>query len=108
MKGMIHEFMNKMGVKPEDMNFGQNWNFNGKQGWKQARAVCQKKPEGVLELKPGQTQIVEIDVLNDTYWPWKPNCSLTLSDEQSFDQCPIEVFTIPVEQEIKGKCSGTF
>lgn len=33
-KGMIHEFMNKMGVKPEDMNCGQNWNFNGKKDWK--------------------------------------------------------------------------
>jgi hypothetical protein len=26
-----------------------NWkNFNGKQGWKEARAVCQRKPEQVL------------------------------------------------------------
>lgn len=105
---MIKEFMNKMGVKPEDMKCGQNWNFEGKKDWKQARAVIQKKPEGVIELQPGQTKIIDVEVLNDTYWPWKPNCSLTLHDEQSFDQCPIEVFHLPVEQELKGKASASF
>merc|ERR1711944_360309 len=37
-----------------------NWNFNGKQGWKEARAVCQRKPEHVIEIVPGMTEIVEI------------------------------------------------
>lgn len=45
----------------------------GQQGpkWKEARAVCKSKPEAPIELVPGTSQIVEITVLNDTYWPWK-------------------------------------
>jgi len=27
------------------------------------------------------TEIIEIEAFNDTYWPWKHGCSLTLSDE---------------------------
>ena len=67
---------------------GGNWkdfncgNKNGwKNGWKEARAVCLRKPEEVLQIAPGMTQIVEIEVQNDTYWPWKAGCTLTLADE---------------------------
>jgi hypothetical protein len=54
------------------------------------------------------TEIVEIEVLNDTYWPWKPNCTLTLADEQPSFELPIDVFSVPVEQEVKGKATATF
>lgn len=97
-----------MGANCNNMKFKNNWNFEGKKDWKNARAVCQKKPEGVIELQPGKTEIVDIEVLNDTNWPWKPSCWLTLSDEQNFDQCPIEVFKLPVEQEVKGNGTATF
>jgi len=108
--------MNKMGCekmtaedwKKKMQECSQKWNFQGKQSWKEARALCQKKPEEVLDLSPGQTKIVEIEVLNDTHWPWKAGCSLTLSDEQAGVELPIEVFSLPVEQDVKGKSTATF
>lgn len=86
----------------------QQWNFQGKHDWKVARAVCQRKPEEVLELVPGMTETIELDILNDTHWPWKPNSTLTLADEQPNDELPIEVFNLPVEQEVRGKATVTF
>jgi len=95
--------------KPE---FGQNWGGCGGKNWGAdaegnswnfLRAKLISKPEGVLEACPGTSLIEEIEVLNDTYWPWKQGCSLTLSEEQSFTENPIEIINIPVEQEVKGK-----
>lgn len=85
-----------------------SWNFEGKQGWKHARAVIKRKPEDTFELAPGCTEIAEIEFFNDTYWPWKQGCTLTLADEQP-DGCemPLEVFSVPVEQEVKGKTGIT-
>lgn len=82
---MMHQFMSNFGDNAEfkekmqefGKQFGNNgcgnkdWNFDGKKDWKAARAVCIKKPEGVIKLAPGAAEIVEIEVLNDTYWPWK-------------------------------------
>ena len=53
------------------------------------------------------TQIIELEVLNDTYWPWKAGCTLTLADEQPGDEIPIDIFSVPIEQEVKGKASTT-
>ena len=84
------------------------WNFQGKQSWKEARAVCQRKPEQIIEIIPGTTETVELEILNDTYWPWKPNCTLTLSDDQPSFELPIDIFSLPVEQEVRGKAKATF
>jgi len=81
------------------MNQGQgDWNFDGKPRWKVARAVIKRKPEEVIELAPGMTDIVEIEVFNDTFWPWKPGCTLTFADEQP-EGCsmPLEIFQVPIE-----------
>ena len=43
---------------------------------------------------------MELEVLNDTYWPWKPSCSITLSDEQTETVIPIEVFNVQVENNV--------
>jgi hypothetical protein len=107
---MMEKFQHKMGEwsewaknNPEKMQEKMQWcqnnwkNFNGKQGWKEARAVCQRKPEQVLQIAPGMTQIVELEVLNDTYWPWKAGCTLTLADEQPGDEIPIDIFSVPIE-----------
>jgi len=69
------QWANKMGGQG---GCGGNWD---KQGWKQQRAVIKRKPEEILEIAPGITKIVEIEVQNDTYWPWKQGCTITLSDE---------------------------
>jgi len=86
-----------------------NWKASGADGeyinhsWNAQRAVLQTKPEGVLEACPGSALIEEIEVLNDTFWPWKQGCTLTLHEEQEFTECPIEIINVPVDQEVKGK-----
>ena len=122
---MINQFFSQMGdsgkMDPEELckkmkemgqqwkdNCGQKWNFEGKHSWKENRAICQRKPEEVLEIYPGQTRLVEIEVLNDTHWPWKAGCMLGLADEQADPVLPIEVFNLPVDNELKGKSSATF
>lgn len=117
-KQMIQQFMSKMGdcngnfnvedIKKQMQECGEQWNFQGKQPWKEARAVVQSKPEGVIAIAPGMTQIVEFEVLNDTHWPWKAGCTLTLADEQADTELPIEVFNLPVDQEVKGKTAAKF
>jgi hypothetical protein len=87
---------------------GQKWNFHGKQSWKEARAIVKNLPKEVLEISPGQTKIVDITVFNDTHWPWKAGCTLTLSEEQAEDELPIDAFNLPIEQEVKGKSAATF
>jgi len=86
------------------------WNqwHHGKPAWKEARAVIKNQPKDVIELQPGQTQIVELEVFNDTHWPWKPGCTLSLADEQAETELPIEIFNLPVEQDVKGKSPATF
>lgn len=83
---------------------GKNWGADGEgNSWKTQRAKLITKPESVLNACPGTSLIEEIEVLNDTYWPWKQGCSLTLADEQSFTENPIEIINVPVDQEVKGK-----
>ena len=71
----ISGFLAKMGVNKEEMvnqyaKQKQEFDKEGK-SWNQLRAVLQKKPEGVIEASPGQTVFEEIEILNDTFWPWK-------------------------------------
>jgi len=85
-------------------NFGKNFGADGEgNSWKLLRAKIVSKPESVLEASPGTALIEDVEVLNDTYWPWKPGCSLTLAEEQSFEELPIEIINVPVDQEVKGK-----
>ena len=85
---IMQQFLNNCGnwssdeFKDKMEQCGKDWkNFAGKKDWKEARAVCVRKPEHVIELAPGMTDMAEIEVLNDTFWPWKQGCTLTLADE---------------------------
>jgi len=64
-----------------------------------------KKPEGVIEASPGQTVFEEIEILNDTFWPWKQGCTLSLLDEQGFEGLPIVPIYVPITDDVKGKTS---
>jgi len=104
------QWQQNQGTEGQGCGQGQgNWGGWGKQGWKHARAIIKRKPEDVISLAPGMTAIVEIEVFNDTYWPWKAGCMLTFSDEQP-DGCamPLDIFQVPIEQEVKGKSGATF
>ena len=73
-KQMISDFVEKMGGNPAEIEKHMK-NFGGCGGdnpvWRQKRAQLIKSPEVVIEAIPGQCVIAEIEVLNDTYWPWK-------------------------------------
>jgi len=90
-----------MGANAEGMfdnNHGARQNADGEaHSWNYQRAVLQSKPMGVLEACPGTSLIEEIEVINETFWPWKRGCQLTLHDEQTFTECPIEFIKIPIE-----------
>ena len=72
------ELQNKAGQTPGG---GKPWNFKDKQNWKAARAILKRMPTDVIALAPGETATVEIEVLNDTTQPWKPDCMITFADE---------------------------
>jgi len=94
---------NMFGCAPWDKAQHKEWTKSGEDGeyvqpsWNAQRAVIQKKPEGVLEGCPGTALIEDIEILNDTFWPWKRGCVLTLHEEQSFSECPIEIISVPIE-----------
>ena len=66
-----------------------------------------RKPEQVIEIIPGFTENVELEILNDTYWPWKAGCTLTLADDQPSNELPIDIFSLPVD-EVRGKAKAKF
>ena len=89
-------------------HYFRDFNNVNKLDWKLARAVCQRKPEEVLNLSAGATQNVELEILNDTLWAWKKGSYLNLADEQpSGAELPIEAFTVNIEQKVKGKTTTT-
>lgn len=108
-KDMVSKFCEKMGQNPDEIKqHMQKFCQNQEPVWKNKRARIVKKPEGVIEAIPGQCIITEVEVLNDTYWPWKEGCYLTLDDHQTEDILPIEIFNIPIEKEVKGKHQEKF
>jgi hypothetical protein len=48
-----------------------------------------------------------IELFNGTHWPWKAGCVLTLAQEAGadFENLPVEMINVPVDQEVKGKSS---
>lgn len=106
-KEMISKFVSKMG--DEGSEFPEKFFHKlGKKAWKHRRAVVTKQPEGVLEASPGNCVIATFEVKNDTQWPWKPGCQLTLDDEQTEIDIPIEFFQVPIDQPLKGGQSQLF
>ena len=86
--------------------FGEDWGVEKAKRPKNAnRAKLISQHGEVLELIPGNTNIQEIEILNNTNVAWKTGCTLSLADEQAFDMRPIDEIIIPVEQEVKGKSS---
>jgi len=53
----------------------KDWGFCGERSkWAEKRAVIVRKPEEVLVCEPGKIIFVEVEVLNETKWPWKFGC----------------------------------
>ena len=78
-----------------------------KQALQDARAVIVRKPEDVIELNGLQTEQVEIEVLNDTHWPWKYNCTVGLAKNQTEENMPIQTFAFPIQNNVQGKSQFT-
>jgi hypothetical protein len=111
---MIYNFMEQMGINVEDISkqcqegAGEmpdcGWN---KKDWKLKRVEVVSVPDHVLEACPGQMLLPSIELHNGTHWPWKAGCVLTLAQEAGadFENLPIEMVNVPVDQEVKGKTS---
>ena len=54
--------------------------------WKGPRAVILSKPESILEGDCGQIVLAEIEVQNQTKWPWKRGCYIGLNGATSEQQ----------------------
>ena len=61
------------------------------------------KPEDVIEVAPGSTKYVDIQVFNDTLVPWKKGSKLVFDTEQVMTDCPIEPIFLDIDQKVKGK-----
>jgi hypothetical protein len=44
------------------------------------RAVILRKPEEVLVGEPGRVIFAEVEVKNETKWPWKRGCYVSIVD----------------------------
>jgi hypothetical protein len=107
---MADQFINQFGGAPnqEETKEGQateenphcqwkNWKKDSK--WNEKRAVV-KITEDVLEGEPGQVIIANVEVENQTKWPWKRGCYLGQTESAVF--CPIKVEDIPIDFEVRG------
>lgn len=54
----------------------------------------------MLVGEPGQVLFLEIDVQNQTKWPWKRGCYIGLANRDS--NCPLTVKDYPIDQEVRG------
>ena len=65
-------------ANPEDFQKKKQQCEAGKNMWNAARAVCVRKPDEVISIASGVTQTVALEILNDTFWPWKEGSVLTV------------------------------
>ena len=89
---MVHAFMETLGDKTPEQWLQEQKDLKAQNRprrtrenkgiWKKMRGTVQAKPEGVIEVAPGQTKAVEIQVLNDTHFPWKAGYTVGLAGEQ--------------------------
>lgn len=102
-KRMIGQFLEQMGLNMEDVTKkmqeggkGCGWN---KQAWKCKRAEIVECPESILEGNPGEILLPSITLKNNTAWPWKQGCFLTLANEagQGIENLPIEMVKVDVD-----------
>ena len=73
------------------------------EGFNQQRAVVQVKPESMFEISPGSTTFADIQIFNDTYWPWKKGCKLAFDTREVMTDCPIEPVCVTIAEKVKGK-----
>lgn len=114
-KKMMCNFMEQMGINVAEVK--EQWKEGGcdtedacgwaKKDWKLKRVEIVSVPTDVLEACPGQLLLPSIELMNGTHWPWKAGCVLTLAQEAGadFENLPIEMINVPVDQELKGKSS---
>ena len=105
LKQLITDFVEKMGAKHDDVekNFEKYLNkANKTRNYMQKRAVIVKKPDSVIEAAAGQKMLTEIEILNDTFWPWKQGCTIALADQQD-DVVPIELNHTSIDMIIGAK-----
>ena len=70
-----------------------------RKNWGEKRAVIIRKPEGVLMGEPGQVVLAEVEVQNQTKWPWKRGCFVGLVKNDLWEEgkCPLNVKDFPID-----------
>lgn len=69
--------------------------------WGEKRAIFNIKPENkTVEGDPGKFVFYEVEVTNNTKWPWKKGCYLGMVDKNS--KSALKVKDIPIDFEVKG------
>lgn len=84
---------------------GCRFGGHGKGGhkWGQKRAVILSKPEEVVECYKGKVNFIEVEVENQTHWPWKPNCYVGLVNRSDlFEKCPIPFKDYIISEDVRG------
>ena len=71
-----------------------------KMKWGEKRAIILSKPENVIEGECGQIIFADIEVQNQTKWPWKRGCFLAFNGNK--DECPLSVKDFLIDQDMKG------
>lgn len=69
--------------------------------YKQKRAEIISNPDVVLECKPGQVVLHDIEVKNNTHWGWKKGVFLGMDDSVEIAGMPIEVINMPIDNKLE-------
>jgi len=69
--------------------------------WRVLRATIVSKPEEVLEINAGEMIFVEIEILNNTFAPYKQGCYVAMHDG-ALDR-PFEPIRVPIDFPVPAK-----
>lgn len=72
---MAQQYVNHCVPKCEETKQAEEgWGFcKGRKQWREKRAMIVSLPD-IIEADPGQYVIAEIEIQNQTKWPWKRDC----------------------------------
>jgi len=101
---MAQNYVSRLETGEDGEGCHRKWagHCGGRSQWGMKRATIVRKPEGVLIGEPGTVIFAEIEVQNQTKWPWKRGCYTGLSTGTWRGECPLIVKDYPIDQEVRG------
>lgn len=81
----------------------KEWGFCGERSkWAEKRAIIVRKPQEVLVGEPGKIIFVEVEVQNQTKWPWKYGCFVGMAESIIPEGVYFIIKDFPIDQEVRG------